>query len=246
MGKKISALTALTTPAVGDLLPIIDISETAASDKNKYITVANLLSIENMFDRTGELLYPHTPGDVLLIEKLTSDTNKLRISYFAKHTTDGDMADSFGTGMSFSIQDVAGVDNELGQIGFVRNGGDNTSAFVINIATTGTQNERWRLDNNGVEGINGLYRKQSSESVADDGTINLPTGVSGICETWTEAEHMKAYVAADGTVTLLYYTANCVATNTDTKFCLYDGGSGAVIANRLGSTKTVRYIFNYS
>jgi hypothetical protein len=40
---KISDLTALTTPATGDLIPIVDISEAAAADKNKSITVGELL-----------------------------------------------------------------------------------------------------------------------------------------------------------------------------------------------------------
>lgn len=42
--RKISELTALTTPASGDYLPIVDISEVAASSKNKRITVQELFS----------------------------------------------------------------------------------------------------------------------------------------------------------------------------------------------------------
>ena len=42
--RKISDLTALTAPAVGDLLPIVDISEAAAADKNKKITYGTFLS----------------------------------------------------------------------------------------------------------------------------------------------------------------------------------------------------------
>ena len=42
--RKISDFTALTAPASSDVLPIIDISESAAADKNKKITYANLLS----------------------------------------------------------------------------------------------------------------------------------------------------------------------------------------------------------
>ena len=40
--RKISDLTALTTLASGDFLPIVDISEAAATDKNKRITIAQL------------------------------------------------------------------------------------------------------------------------------------------------------------------------------------------------------------
>jgi hypothetical protein len=40
--RKISDLTALTTPASGDYLPIVDISESAAASKNKRITIQSL------------------------------------------------------------------------------------------------------------------------------------------------------------------------------------------------------------
>ena len=42
--RKISDLTALTAPVTGDLLPIVDISEAAAADKNKKITYGNLFT----------------------------------------------------------------------------------------------------------------------------------------------------------------------------------------------------------
>ena len=42
--RKISDLTSLTAPATGDLLPIVDISEAAAADKNKKITFGELLA----------------------------------------------------------------------------------------------------------------------------------------------------------------------------------------------------------
>jgi hypothetical protein len=40
--RKISDLTALTTPAAGDYVPIVDISEAAAASKNKRITIEEL------------------------------------------------------------------------------------------------------------------------------------------------------------------------------------------------------------
>jgi hypothetical protein len=41
--RKISDLTALTTPASGDYLPIVDVSEVAAASKNKRITIEELM-----------------------------------------------------------------------------------------------------------------------------------------------------------------------------------------------------------
>lgn len=43
--RKISDLTALTTPASGDYVPIVDISEAAAASKNKRITLEELFKI---------------------------------------------------------------------------------------------------------------------------------------------------------------------------------------------------------
>jgi hypothetical protein len=48
--RKISDLTALTTPASGDLLPIVDISEAAAASKNKSITLTELFKIPDAVD----------------------------------------------------------------------------------------------------------------------------------------------------------------------------------------------------
>lgn len=46
--RKITDMVALTAPASDDVLPIIDISEAAAADKNKKISVANLLALASV------------------------------------------------------------------------------------------------------------------------------------------------------------------------------------------------------
>ena len=59
MNKKISALTALgTTPAVGDIIPITDVSDTTGSAQGttKKVTVANLVAaapVQSVAGRTG-------------------------------------------------------------------------------------------------------------------------------------------------------------------------------------------------
>jgi hypothetical protein len=75
--KKISALTALTTPADGDLLPIVDVSDTtdAATGKTKKIALSNFFpasSTDNAIARfdgiTGKLLQ----NSGLLVSDLTT------------------------------------------------------------------------------------------------------------------------------------------------------------------------------
>ena len=48
--RKFSDLTALTTPAAGDYLPIVDISESSAANKNKRITLTELFKIPDALD----------------------------------------------------------------------------------------------------------------------------------------------------------------------------------------------------
>jgi hypothetical protein len=98
--------------------------------------------------------------------------------------------------------------------------------------------------------LNRLKIIGDSESVLDDGIITLPTGVTG----WLDVQFGdntawgRCMISANGTVEIAYCdtTPNLVNTNTDTKCCVYDGGSGAVIKNRSGGTLTVRWEFKYS
>ena len=122
--------------------------------------------------------------------------------------------------------------------------------------TTGVGNNLLRLDVAGVNKFrvaidgnmtaNSLITASASQSVVDDGTITLATGVAGTVTVWTEAEYGTFFVGTDGAVTRLSGSANTANTDSDTKLCVYDGGTGAVIKNRLGSTKTVRYHYMYS
>lgn len=112
---------------------------------------------------------------------------------------------------------------------------NNPDTLVINNITTGA-------DLN----INGLLTIEDSISVIDDGTINLPAGVSGWLYCWEGIEYLHAKIDIDATVTIIAGSANTVNTDTDGNLCVFDGGTNAVIKNRLGETKTIRYFFKYS
>jgi hypothetical protein len=87
-----------------------------------------------------------------------------------------------------------------------------------------------------------------SESLADDGAITLDTGKTG--RGWAMAgdndEYIEFRFSADGTVTVVQNSANALGADTDGNLCVYDGGSGIVIRNRLGATKMIRYEISYS
>ena len=95
---------------------------------------------------------------------------------------------------------------------------------------------------------NALIKAASSEAVADDAEITIATGVAGwgFAQIGDNEEYAHFTFTTAGVVTLLIWSSNTVNTDTDTKFCIYDAGSGIAIKNRLGSSKTVRYAVHYS
>jgi len=96
-----------------------------------------------------------------------------------------------------------------------------------------------------VSGLSTLdTAKYPAVSVADEGTIVLPTGLYG--RGWAMAGDNEELISftytSAGTVTLLTdCTANTANSDSDTDLCVYDGGAGIIIKNRLGSTKVITY-----
>lgn len=84
-------------------------------------------------------------------------------------------------------------------------------------------------------------------SMADDGTISLPTAKAGKIEIWVsdgvQDEYILARVYTDGSVTLITVNGNTASTDSDGNLCLYDGGTEAVIKQRLGARYNVCYEF---
>jgi len=89
----------------------------------------------------------------------------------------------------------------------------------------------------------GMYHVTINKSVADDGTITFPTGYMG--HGWIMAGDNEEFIlfrfTSAGAVTLLTdVSANTANTDSDTDLCVYDGGSGIIIKNRLGASKVLR------
>lgn len=88
----------------------------------------------------------------------------------------------------------------------------------------------------------------SSTSLVDDAEITLDTAKTG--RGWAMAGDNEEYIefrfTAAGVVTVITNTANAINTDTDGNLCVYDAGTGIAIKNRLGATKTIRYVVQYS
>lgn len=81
-------------------------------------------------------------------------------------------------------------------------------------------------------------------TLADDAEMVLQTNGKtgyGFAIAGDNDEYVKFVFKTDGTVTLVYNSANVVNTDTDTKFCIYNKSGNVAIKNRLGSEKAIRY-----
>jgi len=101
-------------------------------------------------------------------------TNLPGSSFLAKHKTSGDMADGFGAGYLFAIEDSAGVENTIAAIYGVRAGADNTGKLSWQIANAGSLAERMSLTAAGVLSITGASMNFAGKalSVEADSAIN--------------------------------------------------------------------------
>ena len=99
-----------------------------------------------------------------------------------------------------------------------------------------------------MTGLDGDGISPGGALVADEAEITLATGKTG--RGWAMAGDNEEYInfrfTAAGVVTVISNTANAVNTDTDGNLCVYDAGTGIAIKNRLGATKVIRYIVNYS
>ena len=97
---------------------------------------------------------------------------------------------------------------------------------------------------------NGAYTISGTVVLLDDGTFNLPVSSgSGWFKADSSGHQDEAiYIVSwgtDGKVTLTTNSANCKSTDTDGNLCIYDGGSDAILKNRLGTSRKILYSITY-
>ena len=88
-----------------------------------------------------------------------------------------------------------------------------------------------------------VYQK---DDLADDGTVTLPDATSGMVLVSCNGEAGMWLVQSNGTCTKISGSANTDAADRDTKLCVYDGGTSAVVKNRLGALGEIRIIYYYN
>jgi hypothetical protein len=128
--------------------------------------------------------------------------------------------------------------------GIVLNNGAGINSFITNT--------RLNIQGNSSAcyiGLNGLTTLANDTSLADDGSIVYDVVIawgevyvfnSGAIDQWAEF-----IISTDGSVYLKSNSTDVATTDTDNKFCIFDNGTGFTIRNRLGGTRTIKYIIHY-
>lgn len=85
---------------------------------------------------------------------------------------------------------------------------------------------------------------QRDEAVADDGYIDLPSNMAGfVFVSFNEsAEYGVAVFTDTAAVILLHNSTNCVNTDTDTKYCIFDNGANVRVKNRSGGSINIKIL----
>jgi hypothetical protein len=132
----------------------------AYTDKSNQMVFGNASVSEFVFNRnTGALvLMPQTSISSatfppLSVERTTANTAQIIGTTRLLATSSGDMADGFGPNFGFFIKDNAGVNNELGYVGIVRSGADNSGRVSLHTSNAGTITEKMTIMPDGKVGI---------------------------------------------------------------------------------------------
>ena len=125
--------------------------------------------------------------------------------------------------------------------------------MVIEAATMGaTQKVSWTKYNavitalaaaNIIDSSGNLTIFTSAESLADDGTIELPDASYGLLIAMWGTDWLVANIAGGGTVTRMIDKGLTAYANTDGYFCVYDSGTQAIVKNRTGASINVALIY---
>ena len=143
--RKITDLTALTTQASGDVLPIVDVSEAAAADKNKKITISNLFQgipvpvLVNQASVLSDVSSPQieTTGDIVINSSTTGSGQTASLNLY--HLVSNNAATRPGGRISSVAE------------GTYTAGSASTSDSALTFSTTlnATLSERVRIDSSG-------------------------------------------------------------------------------------------------
>jgi len=177
--RKISDLTALTTPASGDFLPIVDISEAAAASKNKKITYSDFLNniptgtITSTMILDGTILNADINASAAIVDtKLATIATGGKVSNSATTATDANTASAIvarDASGNFSAGTITAALTGAASSNVLKAGDTMTGALVVPLASAATPSLTFTGDLN-----TGIYSPGADQlAVATNGTRRL-------------------------------------------------------------------------
>lgn len=132
--------------------------------------------------------------------------------------TSGSSTNGFANTIAFYIIDSSATEGLLGQIGFHRNGADDTGRFVVRCSSGGTPSENLSLDASGTLVVSGINVGEDTLTVYDEGTWTPDVTASASNPTVSYSNRSGTYVRVNN---LVHFQAR-------TLISTISGGSGTL------------------
>jgi hypothetical protein len=213
--RKISDLTALTTPASGDFLPIVDISEAAAASKNKKITYSDFLNniptgtITSTMILDGTILNADINASAAIVDtKLATIATGGKVSNSATTATDANTASAIvarDASGNFSAGTITAALTGAASSNVLKAGDTMTGALVVPLASAATPSLTFTGDLD-----SGVFSPGANQvAVATNGTGRLFVDASGNVGVGTSPSYKlhvsgNNAVSADNTIAMSY------------------------------------------
>lgn len=133
----------------------VSLTDTPANYTGDATKVLFVNDAGNAVDFATNLKYDEGDDTLTLTSATAHGLRSIRSSSYSNilgstlkltHKTSGNMADKFGPALTFAIEDVAGVENVIGNIGCARDTADNSGALTFWTDDAGGSSEAVRID----------------------------------------------------------------------------------------------------
>ena len=126
----------------------VDTTGTPANNQIAIFTDANTLEGVAGLTFDGTLMYLTGTG-ISTIQRTTSGTTSISAPVHISNKTSQDAADGFGPVINFQMTDTGVTDQQMGYLGYRRDGADNSARFMITTSNGGTVAEKFSISSAG-------------------------------------------------------------------------------------------------
>lgn len=188
-------------------------------------------------DSSGNTTFNNTGGTINVMDSLVMDVGANITGGSLEFTTDSGAVELVDMPVSASSADGTEVSVALAV--------DNGNIFKIYAESNGAGAVDTRQTHQyGDTGVVKRFVYQNT-ALADDGTVNLPDATGGHVTTTCNGETIICNIQTDGVCTKVAGTTNTDDADTDTTLCVYDGGTYAIVKNRLGTIGRIEVVYEF-